>query len=218
MQDAAGPRGEETIGTDGSQSHGACHAVTCSEGCHQWTHLSCNCRPSSAFIAGSCRVSASRTPFPFCLQVDAGRLCIHQESQKMLTTNPCNSASTSPRYFSFVPKEYLQQCRLRGVAGFRQVGFILAVAKFVVPSLPVAGVAPIPFRSHDVLLQGAHIPAAISAPLSTLRSSKHAPILLLRGNAVRFPRNRHHQPYLNARLSQCTCPYGKHGCAVVQMR
>ena len=38
---------------------------------------------------------------------------------------------------------------------FPQVGFILAVAKFVYPTLPVAGVAPIPFRTNDVLLQGA---------------------------------------------------------------
>lgn len=39
----------------------------------------------------------------------------------------------------------------------RQVGFILAVAKFVYPSLPVAGVAPIPYRTNDILLQGKHL-------------------------------------------------------------
>lgn len=99
VQNAAGPRGEETVGTDGSQCHGACHAVACSEGCHKWTHLSCNSRPS-AFIAGSCRVSASRTPFPFCLQVDAGRLFIDQELHCMHIIDPCNSASTSPEYSS----------------------------------------------------------------------------------------------------------------------
>lgn len=38
---------------------------------------------------------------------------------------------------------------------FVQVGFILAVTKFAYPSLPVSGVSPIPFRSTDVLLQGA---------------------------------------------------------------
>jgi hypothetical protein len=42
-----------------------------------------------------------------------------------------------------------------------EVGFILAVIKFVYPTLPVSGVSPIPFRSTDVLLQGEqHLPTA----------------------------------------------------------
>lgn len=63
-------------------------------------------------------------------------------------------------------------CKRITVRTTPQVGFILAVAKFVYPSLPVAGVAPIPFKSYDVFLRGA---TSKHLCLSRLDSPLHLP-------------------------------------------
>ncbi len=59
--------------------------------------------------------------------------------------------------FSQRPGKAKLAVRLQQPTLVAEVGFILAVTKFAYPSLPVSGVSPIPFRSNDLLLQGARV-------------------------------------------------------------
>jgi hypothetical protein len=66
------------------------------------------------------------------------------------------------------------QVRLQRPTVVAEVGFILAVTKFVLPSFSLSGVRPVPFSSSDVLLQG--VPSGLRpfACLPVSPSPRHA--------------------------------------------
>ena len=39
-----------------------------------------------------------------------------------------------------------------------EIGFLLAVTKFFVPTMAISGVSPIPFASQDIYLEGKQLP------------------------------------------------------------
>ena len=48
-----------------------------------------------------------------------------------------------------------------------EIGFLLAVTKFFVPTMAISGVSPIPFASQDIYLEGKQLPASLLGRLCT---------------------------------------------------